>query len=126
MRAIFIKLYVSDGRFYLAGNLVVKNRKISRIRVNILRKTPVDFCNYYNGNSLILPPYSQNCPKAKFYLQMKKFKSPAKKEPPGKTKAPQKKANAKEEKRQSAKSRDEENAQPHELFWDGYSDIGYC
>ncbi len=57
---------------------------------------------------------------------MKKFKNPAKKEPPGKTKAPQKTASAKEGKRQSAKSRNEENAQPRELFWDGYSDIGYC
>jgi len=37
-----------------------------------------------------------------------------------------KKTNQKEEKAKAAASREQENAQARELFWDGYSDIGYC
>jgi hypothetical protein len=39
---------------------------------------------------------------------------------------PAKKANSKEEKTQSGVSREQDSSKPRELFWDGYSDIGYC
>lgn len=44
-------------------------------------------------------------------------------------KAPEtgKKADAKEDKvQQPSESRELSKEQPQELFWDGYSDIGYC
>jgi len=83
--------------------------------------------NLCNGNSLRLAPPSQNCPKAKFSLPMKKLKTSTKKEQPEKLQAPPRKVEDKKEKRQAkASARQGEDAQPNELFWDGYSDIGYC
>jgi hypothetical protein len=40
--------------------------------------------------------------------------------------AAEKKANLKEEKNQSATSREHDNTPPRDLFWDDYSDVGYC
>jgi hypothetical protein len=37
-----------------------------------------------------------------------------------------KKANAKEDKALLSPSREQESSQPQDLFWDDYSDVGYC
>lgn len=58
---------------------------------------------------------------------MKKLIGPNKaKEAEEKAPVANKKGNQKEEKVKTAASREQENAQSRELFWDGYSDIGYC
>lgn len=58
---------------------------------------------------------------------MKKLKTSIKKEQPEKLQAPPRKVEDKKEKRQAkAPARQGEATQPNELFWDGYSDIGYC
>ncbi len=48
------------------------------------------------------------------------------KEKEGKIAASEKKTTVKEKKLQTPPSSDQDNKEPRDLFWDGYSDIGYC
>ncbi len=58
---------------------------------------------------------------------MKKLKYFTKtKEKEGKTIASEEKAIVKAKKVQATPSLEQNNKKPQDLFWDGYSDIGYC
>ena len=78
------------------------------------------------GKLKITPPYFWNARKP-YILFMKKLIGLNKaKEADEKAPVVNKKATQKEEKIKTNATHEHENAQKRELFWDGYSDIGYC